>query len=87
MAAKLTGLTQKIAIQLHLVAESCTICSSHSGLPVRKLLSTPSYERLISKERVNKFKTATEEEFLKCFQGWKIYIESGGELIPTPNKV
>jgi hypothetical protein len=28
MAAKLTRLTHKIAIQLHLVAESCTICSS-----------------------------------------------------------
>jgi hypothetical protein len=30
MAAKLTRLTHKIAIQLHLVAESCTICSSRS---------------------------------------------------------
>jgi hypothetical protein len=30
MAAKLTILTNKIAIQLHLVAESCTICSSLS---------------------------------------------------------
>jgi hypothetical protein len=30
MAAKLTRLTHKISIQLHLVAESCTICSSHS---------------------------------------------------------
>jgi hypothetical protein len=28
MAAKLTRLTHQIAIQLHLVAESCTICSS-----------------------------------------------------------
>jgi hypothetical protein len=43
MAAKLTKLTHKIAIQLHLVAESCTICSSHSRRPVRKLLDTPSY--------------------------------------------
>jgi hypothetical protein len=42
-AAKLTRLTHKIAIQLHLVAESCTICSSHSKRPVRKLLDTPSY--------------------------------------------
>jgi hypothetical protein len=31
----------KIAIQLHLVAESCTICSSRSRRPVRKLLDTP----------------------------------------------
>jgi hypothetical protein len=43
MAAKLTRLTHKIAIQLHLVAESCTICSSRSTRPVRKLLDTPSY--------------------------------------------
>jgi hypothetical protein len=38
MAAKFTILTHKIAIQLHLVAESCTICSSRSRWPVRKLL-------------------------------------------------
>jgi hypothetical protein len=38
MAAKLTRLTHKIAIQLHLVAESCTICNSLSWRPVRKLL-------------------------------------------------
>jgi hypothetical protein len=43
MAAKLTRLTHKIAIQLHLVAESCTICSSRSRWLVRKLLDTPSY--------------------------------------------
>jgi hypothetical protein len=40
--AKLTRLTHKIAIRLHLVAESCTICSSRSRQPVRKLLDTPS---------------------------------------------
>jgi hypothetical protein len=40
---KLTRLTRKIAIQLHLVAKSCTICSSRSRLPVRKLLDTTSY--------------------------------------------
>jgi hypothetical protein len=43
MAAKLTRLTHKIAIQLHLVAENCTICSSRSRRPVRKLMDTPSY--------------------------------------------
>jgi hypothetical protein len=43
MAAKLTRLTHKIAIKLRLVAESCTICSSRSRRPVRKLLDTPSY--------------------------------------------
>jgi hypothetical protein len=43
MAIKLTRLTHKIALPLHLVAESCTICSSRSRRPVRKLLDTPSY--------------------------------------------
>jgi hypothetical protein len=43
MAAKFTILTHKIAIQLHLVAESCIICSSRSRRPVRKLLDTHSY--------------------------------------------
>jgi len=38
MAANLNTLTHKTAIQLHLVAESCTICSSSSRRPVRKLL-------------------------------------------------
>jgi hypothetical protein len=44
MAAKPTRLTHKIALQLHLVAESCTICSSRSRRPVRKLLAIPSYK-------------------------------------------
>jgi hypothetical protein len=43
MAAKLTRLTHKIAIQLHVVAESYTICSSRSRRPARKLLDTHSY--------------------------------------------
>jgi hypothetical protein len=43
MAAKLTRLSHKIAIQLHLLAENCTICSSRSRRPVLKLLDTPSY--------------------------------------------
>jgi hypothetical protein len=48
MAAKLTSLTEKIAIQVHLVAESCTICCSR--WPVRKLLDTPSYVTMIMKD-------------------------------------
>jgi len=36
MAAKLTVLTHKIGIQLHLVAESCIIYSCRSRWPVRK---------------------------------------------------
>jgi len=43
MVLKLTRLTLKIAIQLHLVAESCTIYSSRSRRPVRKLLDTHSH--------------------------------------------
>jgi hypothetical protein len=43
MAAKLARLTHIIAIQLYLVTESCTICSSRSRRPVRKLLDTLSY--------------------------------------------
>jgi len=42
MVAKLTRLTHKIAIQLHLMAEGCTICSTRSRRPVRKLLDTPA---------------------------------------------
>jgi hypothetical protein len=45
MVAKLIRTIQKIAIQLHLVAESCTICSSRSRWPVRELSDTPSYEQ------------------------------------------
>jgi len=37
------NLTHKIAIQLHLVAESCTICSPRARRSVRKLLDTLSY--------------------------------------------
>jgi len=44
MAAKLTRLTHKITIQLHVVAESCIISSSRSRLPVRKILDIPSYK-------------------------------------------
>jgi len=43
MAAKFTRLTHKIVVQLHLVAESCTICSSHFRQPLWKLLDTPLY--------------------------------------------
>jgi hypothetical protein len=42
MVAKLTRLTHKIVMQLHLMAESCTIYGFRSRRPVRKLLDTPS---------------------------------------------
>jgi len=43
METKLTRLTHKIAIQLHLVAESYIICSSRFRRPVQKHLDTASY--------------------------------------------
>jgi hypothetical protein len=43
MVAKLTRLTHKTAIQLNLEADTCTICSPLSKLPVRKLLDISSY--------------------------------------------
>jgi len=43
MAAKLTRLTQKITIQLHLMEENSIICSFRSRRPVRKPSDTPSY--------------------------------------------
>jgi len=42
MAAILTTLTRKIAIQLYPAAESFVICSSRSRRPVREHLDTPS---------------------------------------------
>jgi hypothetical protein len=42
MAAKFTRLTHKIAIRLHLVAESCNICNFRFRRQVRKLLDIPS---------------------------------------------
>jgi hypothetical protein len=51
MAAKLTRLTHKIAIQMHVVAESCAICSSRSRRPVRKLLVT--HPRIEAKKFTN----------------------------------
>jgi len=42
MALKLTRLTHKITIELHLVAGNCTIFSPRSRRPVRKLFDTLS---------------------------------------------
>jgi hypothetical protein len=51
MAAKLIRLTHKIAIQLHLVAESSTTYSYRSRLQVRKLLDIPPY--LLRKDSIS----------------------------------
>jgi hypothetical protein len=55
MAAKLTRLTHRIAIQLRLLAESCIICSFRSRRLVRKLLDTPSYSDTFSCPRAYSF--------------------------------
>jgi len=49
MVAKLARLTHKIAIQLHLVAKSCTICSTRSRRPVRKLWLHPIIRRYVGR--------------------------------------
>jgi len=48
MAAKLSRLTHKIVIKLHLVAGSCTIYSSRFRRPVRKCSDTPWYSANIN---------------------------------------
>jgi len=46
MAAKLTRLTHKVAIQLHLVAKSRTICSSRSRRPAGNFWIHPRTSRI-----------------------------------------
>jgi hypothetical protein len=77
MAAKLTRITQKIAIQLHLEAESCTIFSSRSRRPVLKLFDTPSYivivrggqtdysEKMQGVMKVMKYEISRQQQFKK----------------------
>jgi hypothetical protein len=75
MAAKLTRLTHKIAIQLHLVAESCTIYSSGSRRPVRKRLDTPSYPNDIDWKLLNK---CSRHEFLLSSSSFLILSPDAG---------
>jgi hypothetical protein len=77
MVAKLTRLTHKIAIQLHLVADSCTTCSSRCRRPVRKLLVTPSYffsKVTFSTEDFNKVHAGrlTRRHGMKTYGSWGI---------------
>jgi hypothetical protein len=52
MAAKFTILTHKIAKQLHLVAESCTVCSSRSNAASPE---TFGYSLLLLQRYVSRF--------------------------------
>jgi hypothetical protein len=72
MVVKLTRLTHKIAIQLHLVAESFTICSSRSRRPVRKPLDSPSYISVSSGTYIN----SRTEVFLRCWT-WNEIVRPG----------
>jgi hypothetical protein len=69
MVARLTRLTQKIAILLHLVAENCTTCCSGSQWWVQELSDMPSYSTSLpsaaslSQKLVLKY---TEEEVTLC---------------------
>jgi len=63
MTVKLTRPTHKIAIQLHLLAQSCTICSSRSRRPVRKLLDTSSYmtTSTATRRRFHQHRSSTDQ--------------------------
>jgi hypothetical protein len=77
MAAKLTILTHKIAIQLHLVAESCIICSSRFRRPVRKLLDTPSYaqaSKLASSQKISQQKLCDSSLGIELATSWTIGV-------------
>jgi hypothetical protein len=82
MAAKLTGLTHKTAMKLHLVAESCTICSCRSRRPVRILLDTPSYihKRVypkvseLSRNELNNKKSRDTQSVYLWATGWTIGV-------------
>jgi len=68
MVTKFTILTHKIAIQLRIVAESYTICSSRSRRPVRKFLDTPSYQRWLSHDlQLANGDTATSKQPVSLF--------------------
>jgi hypothetical protein len=76
MAAKLTRMSQKKkAIQLHLVAESCTIYSSRFRQPVRKLLDTPSH-RTLERARDSDFSCLTTNKHVKGSASGLIAINS-----------
>jgi hypothetical protein len=84
MAAKFTRLTHNIAIQLHLVAESCTICISRTRRPVRKLLDTPSYktsEKVKTRKSIKLWLENPLERQRPITQGTRVRLIPGGPLI------
>jgi len=73
---KLTKLTHKIGIQLQLVAESCTICSSCSRQPVQKLLDTHLYAaKLTDRARSYKYFHMWQVwQYVIWAENWKYFI-------------
>jgi len=82
MVVKLTRLTHKIAVQLHLMAESCTICSSRSRSPVRKLLDTPSFIVCEDGQKGNANDMGT---LLTCFKvlPQNLHAGTGGHILTS----
>jgi hypothetical protein len=69
MAANLTRLTHRIVIQLYLLAESYTICTSRSRRPILKLLDTPSYIALRSLTlREDTWSYLREQRWRECLE-------------------
>jgi hypothetical protein len=77
MAAKLTRLTYKIAIQVHLVAESCTICNSRSRWRVWKFLDTSSYIQLSEQLKIKLPLCLTKYHAMKTYWGGGIALRLG----------
>jgi hypothetical protein len=87
MAGKITRLTHKIAIQLHIVAESCTICNSRSRWLVRKLVDTPSYSLAVSGTgRDQKEARYTQCEPLKMETVWSVGILPHQYTVSKPRR-
>jgi hypothetical protein len=95
MASKLTALTHKIAIQPHLVAESCTICSSGSRRPVRKLLSSTtefhmnncSFSLVTTKILDAKYHLSRYSCYFTFYKGkcLKVYFKFSGRSVTRQN--
>jgi len=71
MAAKLTRMTHKIVIQLHLVADSCTICCSCSRWPVQILLDMHFY----AYRSLNKWSRKTQNYCCYYYYYFSFFLE------------
>jgi hypothetical protein len=88
MAANLTWLNTEIYTQMHVVAESCTVCSSSSRRPVRKLLDTPTYCEMFVSLRTMTFVVLTRslENVYKMSWHWMWLVISSLGFFSEINK-